>query len=203
MLSQYLFALLTDWATQHIDHRGAWGLRTWAWKKQMRAVQMIGTGCLINGPICIDNRGQIEIGDDVELRSSWHKPISINVVNSQARLKIEDGVFINWGVSIGVAVQVSIGTLALIADDCIIYDTDWHSITGFDQDITPIPTTIGKGVWLCARTVVLKGVTIGDNSVIAANSVVTHSIPCNVLAAGAPAKVIRTIDRKRYVGESS
>jgi len=200
MLTQYLCASTANWASQHIHYRGAWRLRTWAWKKQMQGVQKVGAGLLINGPVYIDNRGQIEIGDHVELRSSWHRPISISVVDTQAHLQIEDGVFINWGVSIGVAREVIIGALTLIADDCIIYDTDWHSMDGLDRNITPAPTTIGRGVWLCARTVVLKGVTIGDNSVVAANSVVTSSIPSNVLAAGAPARVIRAIERKRYVG---
>jgi serine acetyltransferase len=44
----------------------------------------------------------------------------------------------------------------------------------------------------------MKGVTIGDNSVVAANSVVTNDLPNNVLAGGSPARVIRSIERSRY-----
>ena len=52
---------------------------------------------------------------------------------------------------------------------------------------------IGNKVWIGAGVVITKGVTIGDNSVVAAGAVVTHDIPANVIAAGVPAKVIKEI----------
>jgi len=58
------------------------------------------------------------------------------------------------------------------------------------------PITIGNNVWIGAQCVILPGVTIGDNSVIAAGSVVNRDIPSGVLAAGNPCKVIREIDQK-------
>jgi maltose O-acetyltransferase len=60
------------------------------------------------------------------------------------------------------------------------------------------PVRIGRGVWLTNRVIVLKGVTISDNTVVAANSAVTKDLPNNVLAGGNPAKVIRPIQRCRY-----
>ena len=63
------------------------------------------------------------------------------------------------------------------------------------------PITVGDNVWIGANVSVLPGVSIGDNSVIGAGSVVTRSIPANVLAAGNPCRVIREIteeDKKRY-----
>ena len=54
------------------------------------------------------------------------------------------------------------------------------------------PITIGENCWIGRNVSILKGVTIGDNSVIAANSVVTKSIPANSIAAGNPAKVVKT-----------
>ena len=56
-----------------------------------------------------------------------------------------------------------------------------------------MPVSIGNDCWLGANVVVCPGVTIGDNSVIGAGSVVTRSIPANSFAAGVPCKVIRTI----------
>lgn len=53
---------------------------------------------------------------------------------------------------------------------------------------------IGNNVWLGDKVTILGGVTIGDNVIIAANSVVTHSIPSNSLAAGAPAKIVKTLN---------
>lgn len=55
------------------------------------------------------------------------------------------------------------------------------------------PVVIGNGCWLCANVTVLPGVTIGDNCVIGAGSVVTRSIPANSFAAGNPCRVIRTL----------
>ena len=57
----------------------------------------------------------------------------------------------------------------------------------------PAPIRIGSRVWIGANVVITKGVTIGDNSIIAAGAVVTHDIPANVMAAGVPAKVLREL----------
>ena len=57
----------------------------------------------------------------------------------------------------------------------------------------PAPIRIGSRVWIGAGVVITKGVTIGDNSIVAAGAVVTRDIPANVIAAGVPAKVIREI----------
>jgi len=58
---------------------------------------------------------------------------------------------------------------------------------------------IGKKCWLANGCVILAGVTLGDNVVVGANSVVTKSFPDNVVIAGAPAKIIRTIDSQQNV----
>src|SRR5579863_1369930 len=56
------------------------------------------------------------------------------------------------------------------------------------------PIVIGKGVWIAAGATIIGGVTVGENSVIAAGSVVTKDIPANSLAAGVPARVTRSLD---------
>ena len=56
------------------------------------------------------------------------------------------------------------------------------------------PITIERGVWIAAGVTIIGGVTIGENSVVAAGSVVTHDVPANTLAAGNPARVIRSIE---------
>jgi acetyltransferase-like isoleucine patch superfamily enzyme len=58
----------------------------------------------------------------------------------------------------------------------------------------PAPIHIGNRVWIGSNVVITKGVTIGDNSVIAAGAVVTKDIPANVVAGGVPAKVIKGIN---------
>lgn len=55
------------------------------------------------------------------------------------------------------------------------------------------PITVGNNVWICGNVTITPGVTIGDNSIIAAGSVVTRDIPANVVAAGNPCRVVREI----------
>jgi acetyltransferase-like isoleucine patch superfamily enzyme len=56
------------------------------------------------------------------------------------------------------------------------------------------PITVGDSVFIGANAIVLPGVTIGSNSVIGAGSVVAHDIPCGSVAAGVPARVVKTVD---------
>lgn len=64
-----------------------------------------------------------------------------------------------------------------------------------------LPITVGNNVWIGANVAVLSGVTIGDNVVIGAGSVVTKSIPSNVVAVGNPCRVLRPLteaDKDKY-----
>lgn len=85
----------------------------------------------------------------------------------------------------------------VIADDVrcgantLITDSDWH--LDDKRSGEPVPIHIHKNVWLGANVVVLKGTTIGENSVIGANSVVTKDIPANVIAAGNPCNIVKKL----------
>ncbi|MGO2048604.1 MAG: DapH/DapD/GlmU-related protein, partial [Brachybacterium tyrofermentans] len=61
-------------------------------------------------------------------------------------------------------------------------------------DLHPAPVTIGNNVWIGANVTILPGVTIGDDAVIAAASVVTKDVPAKALVVGSPARVIRTVE---------
>jgi maltose O-acetyltransferase len=80
-------------------------------------------------------------------------------------------------------------------------DTDFHPLSPVNrisakaEDASCAPVFIGRNVFVGANSLILKGVTIGDNSVIGAGSVVTSSIPENVIAAGNPCRVIRALNR--------
>lgn len=86
----------------------------------------------------------------------------------------------------------------ILAPDVIIADGEGHAVSADIEtrwhgkpQIRPI--TIGNNVWISIGALVMNGVTIGDNSIIGARSVVTGDVPANVLYAGVPAKLIRTL----------
>ncbi|HEY9175929.1 MAG TPA: DapH/DapD/GlmU-related protein [Verrucomicrobiae bacterium] len=92
--------------------------------------------------------------------------------------------------------RIVIGDGCQIGDQVAIYDCDFHEINPATRNRSCGPTqpvSVGNNVWLGSRVMVLKGVNIGDNSVVAAMSVVTKSIPPNSVAAGVPAKVVRSL----------
>jgi len=86
--------------------------------------------------------------------------------------------------------RITIGPGAAIGPGVMIRDNDGHPLTTEGHQST-LPVTIGRRVWIGAKAIILKGVTIGEGSIVAAGSIVTHDIPAHCLAAGVPAKVVR------------
>jgi acetyltransferase-like isoleucine patch superfamily enzyme len=116
-----------------------------------------------------------------------------------ARIHIGAGTFLNLGVMVASLELVEIGEHCMFANGCFVTDADHR----FDDPARPItwqgftskgPTRVGDNVWCGANVVVTSGVTVGERCVIGANSVVTRDLPPRVIAAGAPARVIRGID---------
>lgn len=103
---------------------------------------------------------------------------------------ILDGGFINEGGTITCASEIRIGKGANIAREAVIRDYDGHYIEDVNYR-TAKPVWIGDNVWIGYRAMILKGVTIGNGSIVAANAVVTKDVPPHCIVAGNPAKVIR------------
>jgi galactoside O-acetyltransferase len=99
--------------------------------------------------------------------------------------------------------KVTFGDHVFIAPNCL-FTTAEHALDAQQRNEgleVALPITIGNNVWIGAGVTVLGGVTIGDNTVIGAGSVVTKSIPSNVIAVGVPCRVQREIteeDKERY-----
>lgn len=100
-----------------------------------------------------------------------------------------DDVFINTGVVIAAKKKICIGNETIIGDQAMIYDTDWHGI--YRKEIKSETVEIENHVWIGARAIILKGVKIGDKSIVSAGSVVTKNVGDGILVAGNPAKYIR------------
>lgn len=114
--------------------------------------------------------------------------------HSGGRMEIGDRVFINYGCSISAHTLVRIGDRCNIGQYAILLDCDYHNPEHDGGHGDPAPVILEEGVWLAARVTVLKGVTIGRGSIIAAGSVVTKDVPPGVIAGGVPARVIRKLE---------
>ncbi|MGI6664514.1 MAG: sugar O-acetyltransferase [Christensenellaceae bacterium] len=103
-------------------------------------------------------------------------------------------VFINAGCKFQDQGGIFIGDDTLIGHNAVLATLNHDFAPTKRADMHPAPIVIGKNVWLGANVTILPGVSIGDNSVVAAGAVVTKDIPANVIVGGLPAKVLREID---------
>ena len=104
-----------------------------------------------------------------------------------ATLSLASG-YANYGLRLECYQSIRIGFDAAIGPEVMIRDSDNH---GVDGKPATAPVVIGNHVWIGARAVILKGVTIGDGAVIAAGAVVQRDVPAGALVGGVPARVIR------------
>lgn len=166
----------------------------------------LGKGVKPIGIPLVEKCGQsrIRIGNYVTLRStSRSNAIGVNhrivlrTTQPGAEILIGEHVGISGG-AICAKKSIRIGAYSVLGSNVVLADNDFHPIrpegrryNRNDRDIPALEIDIRDNVWIGADSYILKGVTIGENSVIGAMSVVTKSIPPNCVAAGNPAKVIR------------
>jgi len=109
-------------------------------------------------------------------------------VGKKGILEIGTGTYINRNSTIVAFERVTIGRECMLAWNVSIMDSDMHPV--LTEELVNKPVTIEDNVWIGCHVVVLKGVTIGTGSLIAAGSVVTKDVPPYSIAGGIPAKVI-------------
>ena len=148
-----------------------------------------------NGQVGID-RAVVQLGSKSELNIDGDVAIGPGVhllIGPNAKLTIGDFSRVTANSRILVKKEIRIGSHTQISWDVQIMDTDFHHIYDSDGNtkVNTKPVTIGNNVWVGSRVTIMKGVTIGDNAVIAAGSVVTRDVPRLALVAGNPARVIR------------
>lgn len=155
----------------------------------------------------IDIRGKNGISFGHRLTTGYGCRLESFSQNGCKSLFFGDDVQINDYVHINALESVRIGNNVLIASKVFITDLLHGSYKGDENDSNPDsvakerplssnPVCIQDNVWIGELVSVLPGVTIGRNSIIGANSVVTKSIPENCIAAGNPAKVIKQFNLK-------
>lgn len=130
----------------------------------------MGDGCFITPNFNCDYGCNIELGDNVYFNMNC-------IILDSAPVKIGSNTFIGPNVQIYTP----------------IHPLDYKTRNTYQESAKPV--TIGKNCWLGGSVVILPGVNIGDGSVIGAGSVVTKDIPCDSVAYGNPAKVVRKIEQ--------
>ena len=137
--------------------------------------------------------GRLEIGEHTLL-----EPHVWLTTGDSGRIRIGRGTFLNVAVMVASVELVEIGDHCMLANGCFITDGN-HRFDDFEQPVTwqgfstKGPTRIADNVWCGANVVITSGVTIGERCVIGANSVVNRDLPPYSLAAGAPAKVLKSL----------
>lgn len=161
----------------------------------------------------ISAKAKAKVGDNFTMTSGWgFNPLCRNIkamifLEPEATLTIGDDTGLSspcvWAHN-----SITIGNHVKVGGDCIILDSDCHNLdwrirrsTELDEYMRSIdgatansaPVIIEDDVLIGTRCIILKGVTIGARSIIAAGSVVTKSIPADCIAGGNPARVIRRL----------
>lgn len=190
------------WASLRRFRSSAYLLRSLAQARWAGGVLEYGEGVRLDVPVRVDGRGRVVIGDDVQLGFRLAPRIGNGAIMLQARgaeaaIVVGAGTVVSNNVSVVCTKGVKIGANGRIGDQVIIYDCDFHEVTPGQRNVSSgksAAVIIRDNVWLGSRVIVLKGVDIGDNSVVAAGAVVTRSLPANVVAGGVPARIIGTCE---------
>ncbi len=165
---------------------------------------------LIRLPFDVRNKRNIDLGKN--LTTGFNCRLEAYPDNNDTSLIFGSNVQINDYVHITAKEKVLIGNNVLIASKVYISDCSHGSYSGDENDSNPSispslrplhskPVIIGDNVWLGEFVSVLPGVTIGNGTIVGANSVVTKNLPEYVIAVGAPAKPIKKFNFDKNIWE--
>ena len=150
-----------------------------------------GDAVTIDGSLQLRGAGTVVIGDRVHVDVVTGCPTRLIAQGPAARIEIGPDVYLN-GATINCSTSVSIGARSLIGPVDIV-DADFHATSPAGrrdgQAGSSAPVVIGMDCWLAAGAIILKGVTIGDGSVVGAGAVVREDVPPRSLVLGNPARV--------------
>ncbi len=145
---------------------------------------------IFGGPISIGKYANVITTEDYKVRFTiWPAEKGLGEIT------IGDACLICPGVRISSAVSIKIGDGCMLASGAYVTDSDWHGTydrIGMEDKYAPV--VLKDNVWIGDNAIVCKGVTIGENSIVAARAVVVKDVPPNSVVAGSPAKVVRQID---------
>lgn len=148
-----------------------------------------GRKCGLEKGVRIVGACRITLGERVMLRREV-------LIGGDGKLMIGSGTTINEQTIIAATTDVQIGENCLLAPRVYVLDVD-HEYATRDipisrQGYRSSPVRIGNDVWVGTQAVILRGVTIGDGAIVAANSVVTRDVAPYTIVGGAPARLLKT-----------
>lgn len=163
-------------------------------------------------PLLVSGLGSVLFGKNVVfgVRNSPYFFNSYSYIEARSlisKIIIEDDVWINNNiVMISEGEGIIIKKKTLIGLNCSIYDSDFHDLNIYSRlrgkGLTG-QVLINENVFIGSNVTILKGVEIGENSVIANGAIVTKSVPPNVMAGGIPCKIIRKLEDKELQIETN
>jgi len=152
-------------------------------------------------PLRVDGKGVVRIGMNTKLGyrkgfKTGSGEILLQARGPNSEIHIGRNTATNNNLSISATKQIHIGSDCLIGAFVQILDSDGHPTSPESRhtgEANSKNVQIGNNVWIGNNVIILKGVTIGDNSVIASGAVVTKLVPANCISGGVPAKILKTI----------
>ncbi len=148
-----------------------------------------------NGRLVIQGPGRVVFGDDVKAWCHAEKNVLITF-RPDSLITVGNGTRLN-GAGIQAYTKVSIGPRCILGST-VIFDSDFHPLDPKKRHdphapVACAPIQVKGNVWLAGQSAVLKGVTIGENSVVAYRAVVVANVPPNVVVAGNPARIVKQL----------
>jgi acetyltransferase-like isoleucine patch superfamily enzyme len=197
LLLRKLFKLFWRWC-EYIDISA----RFVAPESNFRLIR-IQNGAAIQNPI--QTRNNIELGSNVIIDGI------LNTYNGKGKIKIGDYSYVGPNTRIWSYDSIVIGSHVQISHNCNVFDSnthptdakqrrlDYYNIIFKDggnqnDEVVCKPTELENDVWIGCNVCIMKGVTIGARSIVAAGSVLTKSIPSDVIVAGNPAKIVKILE---------
>jgi len=193
------------------DHRPYYLKRLYLWWERFYAshfiapqLEQLGEGSLLMQPWNIVLHGaHIRFGRNTHVVTARDRKVSLSTwqfETHQGHITLGDNCLLCPGVRLDSASAIEIGDNCMLAAGAYVTDADWHDIYDRTRPVGQTrPVNLHKNVWVGDGAVVCKGVSIGENSVIGAGAVVASDIPANVIAAGNPARVVKSLDPHRHL----
>jgi|SRR5581483_4331888 len=172
----------------------------WKIEARLKGVQLGQCVTFAGRPILsVAPQSNFEIGDGVTLASATRanplgcfQPCVLRTLAPGAKLRLGRNVGVS-GAILCAGLRVEVGDGTLIGSGAMIIDNDFHVLgpNGWHTEmrVNARPVVIGREVFIGARAIILKGVTIGDHAIVGAGAVVTTDVPARQIAAGNPARI--------------